>query len=155
MKKFTWPLQRVLDIKEKQEKAAVTELFNLKEMVKQKEYEIDAEQTKLLKTLSQAKDQIKQGNIIGHEMLLKFSAANDKFIKTLKQRVGELEIKVKTKKKELLDLRRFKQGLEKLKTKACEKFNAKQQKIEQYQLDEIATVSFTRKAAAEKKYCDC
>jgi flagellar biosynthesis chaperone FliJ len=79
------------------------------------------------------------------EFFLRYSAASDEKIKKLENRVKELESKQRDKIAEVLKLRRFKEGLEKLRTEAKMQFIREQEKLEQKQLDEGATVLFVRK----------
>ena len=78
------------------------------------------------------------------EFFLRNSAATDELIKQLKANICELEIKQKEKIAEVLKLRRFKEGLEHLREQAQRKYIEAQEKLEQKQLDETATLSFTR-----------
>ncbi len=55
-----------------------------------------------------------------------------------------LESQQREKIAELLKVRRFKEGLERLRTEAKIQFIKEQEKLEQKELDEIATVSFAR-----------
>ena len=61
------------------------------------------------------------------------------------QVVGVFDEKLTEKIAEVLKLRRFKDGLEKLRTEAKIRFIKEQEKLEQKQLDEGATVGFVRK----------
>ena len=56
-----------------------------------------------------------------------------------------LELQQKEKVTEVLKVRRFKQGLEKLREEAKRQFIAKQEKLEQKESDERAGVAFVRK----------
>ena len=59
--------------------------------------------------------------------------------------VTELESKQREKIAEVLKLKKFKEGLEKLRVEAKMQFIKEQEKLEQQQLDEGATVLFVRK----------
>jgi flagellar biosynthesis chaperone FliJ len=56
-----------------------------------------------------------------------------------------LERQQREKVAEVLKIRRYKQGLEKLRAQAREEFIAEQERLEQKELDERAGVSFVRK----------
>ncbi len=79
------------------------------------------------------------------EFFLRHSAVSDEQIKKLENRVKELESKQREKIAEVLKLRRFKEGLEKLRVEARMQFIKEQEKLDQQQLDEGATVLFVRK----------
>jgi flagellar biosynthesis chaperone FliJ len=82
------------------------------------------------------------------EFFLRYSVASNKQIKKLKDKVSELESQQREKIAELLKVRRFKEGLERLQAEAKIQFIKEQEKIEQKELDEGATVSFVRKKSS-------
>lgn len=71
--------------------------------------------------------------------------ASNEQIKKLKDKVSELESQQREKIAELLKVKRFKEGLERLRAEAKIQFIKEQEKLEQKELDEGATVSFVRK----------
>ncbi|MBW7990840.1 MAG: hypothetical protein FVQ84_12605 [Planctomycetes bacterium] len=145
MKRFVWRLQRVLDIRTKEEQKARAELLKLTEKL--------AETQSELLTWRKMLEEIINGLAVGNpkerlgrqEFFLRYSAASDEQIKKLENRVKELESKQREKIAEVLKLRRFKEGLGKLRVEAKIDFTKEQEKLEQQQLDEGATVLFVRK----------
>ncbi|MHC4242197.1 MAG: flagellar export protein FliJ [Planctomycetota bacterium] len=145
MKRFVWRLQRVLDIRTKEEQKARAELLKLTQKL--------AETQSELLTWRKMLEEIINGLAVGNpkkrlgrqEFFLRHSAASDEQIKKLENRVKELESKQREKIAEVLKLRRFKEGLEKLRVEARMQFIKEQEKLDQQQLDEGATVSFVRK----------
>ena len=79
------------------------------------------------------------------EFFLKYSGTNDTQITKLKNEIDRLESRQKKKITQLLETRRFKEGLEKLQAEAKERFTKEQEKLGQRDLDEGATISFARK----------
>ena len=145
MKRFVWRLQRVLDIRTKEEQKARAELFKLTEKL--------AETQSELMTWRKMLEEIINGLSVGNpkkrlgrqEFFLRYSAASDEQIKKLENMVKELESKQREKIAEVLKLKRFKEGLEKLRVEAKIQFINEQEKLDQQQLDEGATVLFVRK----------
>ena len=78
-------------------------------------------------------------------LFLKCSATNDELIKNLGNKAVEFEIRQKDKIAEVLEVKRFKEGLEKLRAEAKTQFIMEQEKIEQKDADERTTVMFARK----------
>jgi len=78
------------------------------------------------------------------EFFLKFSGTSDEQIEKLKEKMSALESQQREKIAELLKVRRFKEGLERLRAEAKTQFIKEQEKLEQKELDEIASVSFAR-----------
>ena len=145
MKRFVWRLQRVLDIRTKEEQKARAELLKLTEKL--------AETKSELLTWRKMLEEIINGLAVGNpkkrlgrqEFFLRYSAASDEQIKKLENMVKELESKQREKIAEVLKLKKFKEGLEKLRVEAKIQFINEQEKLDQQQLDEGATVLFVRK----------
>jgi len=146
MKRFVWRLQRVLDIRKKEEQKARAELLELTERLAQTRGELLMQQKILEDIINGLTGENPKNRLGRQEFFLKFSAASDKQIKRLEDKVSELESQQRDKIAEVLKLRRFKEGLEKLRTEAKMQFIKEQEKLEQKQLDEGATISFVRKA---------
>jgi len=145
MKRFVWRLQRVLDIRKKEEQKARAELLELTERLAQTRGELLMQQKILEDIINGLTGENPKNRLGRQEFFLKFSAASDKQIKRLEDKVSELESQQRDKIAEVLKLRRFKEGLEKLRTEAKMQFIKEQEKLEQKQLDEGATISFVRK----------
>jgi flagellar export protein FliJ len=144
MKRFAWRLQRVLDVKTKQEQVKTQELFVITDKLAQMRSSLLAQQ-QILRDILESIVNEKPGERLGaQEFFLRNSAATDELIKKLKANVCELEVKQKEKIAEVLKLRRFKEGLERLREQAKKKYIETQEKLEQKQLDETATLSFAR-----------
>jgi hypothetical protein len=78
------------------------------------------------------------------EFFLRYSQTSDEKIKQLKERTSELESQQREKIAELLKVRKFKEGLERLRAEAKIQFIREAERLEQKELDETATVSFSR-----------
>ena len=146
MKRFVWRLQRVLDIRRKEEQKARAELLELTEKLAQGRGELLMQQKMLEDIINGLTGENPKKRLGKQEFFLKFSAASDEKIKRLEDKVSELESQQRDKIAEVIKLRRSKEGLEKLRTETKMQFIKEQEKLEQKQLDEGATVSFVRKA---------
>jgi flagellar biosynthesis chaperone FliJ len=145
MKRFVWRLQRVLDIRKKEEQKARAELLELTERLAQTQGELLMQQKMLEDIINGLTGENPKKRLGKQEFFLKFSAASNEQIKKLKDKVNELELQQRDKIVEVLKLRRFREGLEKLRIEAKMRFIKEQEKLEQKQLDEGATVSFVRR----------
>jgi len=146
MKRFVWRLQRVLDIRKKEEEKARAELLKLTERLAQTRGELLMQQKMLKDIINGLTEENPKKRLGKQEFFLRYSAASDEQIKKLEDKVNELESQQRDKIAEVLKVRRFKEGLEKLRTEAKMRFIKEQEKLEQKQLDEGATVSFVRRA---------
>jgi flagellar protein FliJ len=144
MRQFAWRLQRVLDVKAKQEQIKTQELFVITEKLANTRSNLLAQQQILRDILDSIANESPGERMPKQEFFLRNSAATDEQIKKLQAAVSELEVKQKEKIAEVLKLRRFKEGLERLREQAQRKYIEEQEKLEQKQTDETATLSFAR-----------
>jgi flagellar FliJ protein len=144
MKRFVWRLQRLLDIKTKQEQKMRSELLELTEKLAETRSLLLMRQKILEDIIADLAEESPKKRLGKQEFFLRYSQTSDEKIKMLKERTSELELQQKEKIAELLKVRKFKEGLEKLRAEAKAKFIKEQEKLEQKELDETATVSFSR-----------
>lgn len=135
----------MLDIRKKEEQKARAELFELTEKLAQTRGELLARQKMLEYIIDGLTGENAKKRLNKQEFFLRYSAASDEQIKKLKEKTGELESQQREKIAEVLKLRRFKEGLERLRVEAKAQFIKEQEKLEQKELDEGATVAFVRR----------
>ena len=146
MRRFRWRLERVLEIKKKQEQKERAELFQLTERLAERRAELLMRQRMLKDVIRDLAESDPRERLGRQEFFLRHAATSDEQIRRLKDQVSELEAQQKQKIAEVLKIRRFKEGLEKLRTEAKRQFIQEQEKLAQKELDETANVSFLRKA---------
>jgi flagellar biosynthesis chaperone FliJ len=146
MKRFTWRLQRVLEIKKRQEQKERAELLKLTEMLAERRGELLIRRKMLKDVIEGLAEVDPKERLSGQELFLKHAATNDEQIRKLKDNISEMESQQKEKIAEVLKTRRFKEGLEKLRVEAKRQFFEKQEKLEQKELDEMASISYVRNA---------
>jgi flagellar export protein FliJ len=144
MKQFVWRLQKVLDVKGKEEQLRRTELFRLTERLAAKRGELLMRQRVLQDAMADIRADTSPQRVGVQELFLKYTAANDEQIRKLSDEVSTLEQEQKRKTAEVLAIRRFKKGLEKLREEARRRFIEEQEKLEQKTLDEMTTTAFAR-----------
>ncbi len=145
MKRFACRLQRVFDIKTKEEQAKRAELLELTGKLAQVRGELLTQQRILEDIIDGLTRKDAQKRLGEQEFFLKCSTTSDKRIKKLKNKVSKLESQQREKIAEILKVRRFKEGLEKLRSEAKMKFIKEQEKLEQKELDEGAVIGFARR----------
>jgi len=151
MKRFVWRLQRVLDIRIKQEQKARAELLKLTEKLAQTQSELLAWRKNLEVIINGLTVENPKNRLGRQEFFLRYSTESDKHIEMLENMVRELESMQRDKITEVLKLKRFKEGLEKLRAEAKIRFIKEQERLEQRQLDEGATVGFIRNTRNNKE----
>jgi len=144
MKRFVWRLQRILDIETKKEQKMRSELLELTEKLAETRGVLLTQQMILKEIMAGLAAEIPKTRLGRQEFFLKFSATNDERIEKLKEKMSALESQQREKIAELLKVRRFKEGLERLRAEAKTQFIKEQEKLEQKELDEMASVSFAR-----------
>jgi flagellar biosynthesis chaperone FliJ len=151
MKRFVWRLQRVLDIKEKEEQVKKAELLELIERLADTQGALITQKRILENVISHITGKNLVERLGEQEFFLKYSAASDEKIKTLENEVVRLESQQRKKIAEVLSVRRLKEGLDKLRTEARRQFIKEQEKLEQKELDEGVGISFARKIIRQNK----
>jgi hypothetical protein len=113
MKRFVWRLQRVLDIKTKEEQIKKTELLKLTEKLTQKQSELLAQRRILQDIINGLAEKDPQKRLSEQELFLKHSTTADEQIRKLEDQISRLESQQREKIAEVLKLRRFREGLDK------------------------------------------
>ena len=145
MKRFLWRLQKVLDIKAKQEEIQRIELFRLTEKLTEKRSELLMCQRVLQDIMNGISQDRSSRRLTTQEFFLRQAATNDEQIRRLKSEIAELGARQRKKTAELLALRRSRETLERLRAEAREQFIREQEKLEQKELDERSTLAFARR----------
>ena len=145
MKKFIWRLQRLLDIKIKQEGAKRGELVAVTEQAVAVRSQIMVQRVALRKMLAELSQKKAKQRLSEQEFFLKYAHVSDKAIKRLEEELAELEKVRQAKIKEIMKIRRYRKGLEKLRAEARAEFQKEEQRYEQKESDAKTTVSFARK----------
>jgi len=145
MKRFTWRLQRVLDIKTKQEQIKRMELLDITGKLSKARAVLFIRQAALKEAIADVAAGNPQNKLLEQELLLKSAPVNNRLIKKLKDNVQQLELKQKEKIAEVLKIKRFNEGLKKLRARKKQEFIESEEKLEQKQLDEGTSIRFARK----------
>jgi flagellar biosynthesis chaperone FliJ len=150
MKRFVWRLQRVLDIKKKKEQKMRSELLQLTEKLAETRGVLLMQQRILENIIAGLAGENPKKRLSKQEFFLRHSGTSDEQISKLKEKISVLESQQRKKIAELSKVRRFKEGLERLRAEAKAQFIKEQEKLEQKELDEIATVSFARNMISKR-----
>ena len=149
MKRFVWRLQRVLDVKAKEEQLRRTELFRLTELLTAKRGEMLMRQRVLENLLADLRNDRSPERLSSQAFVLQRVAVDDERIRKLQEEIATLEIRHREKAAELLAVRRYKEGLEKLRAQAQEQYIQEQERLEQKELDDRTTVTCARRKNIE------
>jgi flagellar biosynthesis chaperone FliJ len=142
MKRFVWRLQKVLDVKSRQEQFHRTELFRIAEQLAARRGALLLRQRILQDLLAEIAGHEGPQRWNAQEFFLRHVAADDEQIRRLQEEIAALEIRHRDQTARVLALRRSREGLEKLREKAKEQYIREQERLEQKELDERTTVTY-------------
>ena len=145
MKKFVWRLQRLLDIKIKQEDAKRSELVAVTERALSVRSQIMVQRAALRKMLGELSEKKAKQRLSEQEFFLRYAHVSDEEIKKLELKLSELEKLRQLKIEEIMKIRRFRKGLERLRAETKAKFLKEEEKHEQKDLDDKTIMSIARK----------
>ncbi len=144
MKRFVWRLQRVLDVRVKQEQLKRTELFRVTQELAEKRTELLLRQQMLQEALATVGTERTAQRIGEQEMALRYAATNDELIRKVKEAIRSLDIRQKEKLAELLAVRQSREALERLREDTRQRYIQEQEKLDQKESDERAVFAFSR-----------
>jgi len=144
MKRFAWRLQKVLDVKSRQEQIKRTELFQIVEQLAAKRGELLMRRRILQDLMADVRNHEAPQRLHAQEFFLRHAASDDEQIRRLLGEIATLEIRRKEKTAEVLAAKRFKEGLEKLREQAKEEYIRVQERLEQKESDERTAIAFAR-----------
>jgi flagellar FliJ protein len=151
MKRFVWRLQRVLDIRRKEEQTKRAELLEITEKLAHARGELLIRKRMLKDMIDSLTKEHPRNRLGKQEFFLKCSVTNDEFINKLERKVNELETRQKEKIAEVLKVKRFTEGLKKLRVEAKTQFITEQERLEQKDADEMTIMGFARKTGRQGK----
>jgi flagellar FliJ protein len=144
VKRFRWKLQRLLDVKVKQENLKKAQLFALTQKIAEARQNLLMRQRKLRDMLAELAKKQGQERLRQQQIFLKAVTVADEQIKELKKQLQKLETQKKSLTSEMLELRKFRKSLERLREIAKEEYETEVKKFEQNQLDETSSTAFAR-----------
>ena len=145
MKKFVWRLQRLLDIKMKQEESMRAELVAITEQAVSLRGQIMMQKTILRRMLTEMEQKEGSQRLAEQEFFFKYAHISDERIKKLEGQLAEVEKLRRKKIKELMEIRKYRKALEKLRESAKAEYLIEQNAYEQKDLDEKTSMSIARK----------
>jgi len=145
VKRFVWRLQRLLDIKIKQEEVMRSELVAVTERAVAVRSQIMVRRAALRKMLAELSEKKGKQRLSEQEFFFKYAHVSDEEIKKLELKLAVLEKLRQRKIQEIMKIRRFRKGLERLRAEAKAQFLKEEEKREQKDLDDKTIMSFAWK----------
>lgn len=145
MKRFRWRLQRLLDLKSKQEEVLRGELVALMEKKTALKGRIMMLQAMLRSVMMEVQALPGSERIEAQKQFLEHVPVRDRQIAALNAQLNGLEQERRRKMDEMIRLRQFRKGLERLRTQAAAEHTRHWERQEQKVLDENAGQAYARR----------
>lgn len=142
MKRFAWPLQRLLDIAVQREQALRGELAAMAEQIDQARRKVMQRRALLRHALDELDRLPIEQRLVQQPTFLAASGVAQRQIEGLEGRVAELKTKRQDVARKFMKVRSQRQTLEKLRQRAMDRYRADQARLEQKQSDEVAGIAF-------------
>lgn len=138
MKKFDFSLQKVMEVRQTEEKVLQRRLSEAKRSLQTAKEELDALVDRLdLQLLRKTEMHAKPMSSAKYMMLQNYIQNLEEDIDDVRKRIGELETKVDAAREKLLSKTKEKKAIEKLRDSCYEEYRREAKKAEQDFLDEI------------------
>jgi flagellar FliJ protein len=150
MARFFWRLQRVLDIRIKEEQVMRSVLMALSERMVMLRQEIMVIRVRIHTAIEELGNKNASERLAGQQIFMKYSEYSENEIISLEKELSETDKQRKEKMNEIVEKRKSIKALEKLRVKAKEEFLAETAHIEQQEIDEFTNNKFGAIAVAAK-----
>lgn len=145
MKKFRWRLQRLLDVRQKQEDALRAELIGLTEQTAALRGRILMEKAMLRSRLADLRQSPADERLGEQQTFMQYVTVVDARIAALQSDLNVLERQRSEKIEAIMGIRKFRKALERLREQARDAHAQEQHRDEQNRQDENANAAFARR----------
>jgi flagellar export protein FliJ len=142
MKRFRWPLQRLLDVTRQRELAAQAHLGSVNAQIQRAGQAIARRKQVLKDLLRELGNQNVQERILRQGVWMACSPGQDRQIRQMLSHMQELQSKREKALEKLTEIRKGRMSYEKLREKAHEQWKKQVGKLQQQELDEAAAIRF-------------
>jgi flagellar export protein FliJ len=144
MKKHSWRLQRVLDVRVKQEEAKKAELLAVTHRLLAARQEVIVKQATMRGILLELSRKDARTRMAEQPTIVKHMAFSEEELKRLKKKVEEIEVERRKKTDEMMEVRKARKAMEKLQEKARMEYTKMADAAEQKELDEFCSGRYAR-----------
>lgn len=149
MKRFHWPLQKLLDVTVQKEQALEAALAALAAQIQAAQDEMRRRRESMKAQLRELDREPMDVRLGRQELFMRCAAAEEKEIEKLRKRSLELQAQRAKVMTAFLKVRQSRQTLERLRDESRQRHTNEQMKLEQNQLDEVAQTRHARAALRE------
>lgn len=144
MRKFVWRLQRLLDIKIKQEEVKRGELVSVTQQAVAVRGKLMMQRTLLRLKMEEVAEADVTERIAEQRLFLQLAHVVDRKITELEEQLAKVEELRQEKMQEVMEIRKFRKGLEKIRENDKVEFVKEQERLEQIDLDDKTSVRYAR-----------
>lgn len=144
MRRFIWRLQRLLDIKIKQEEVKRGELISVTQQAATVRGQLMMQRTLLRLKMEEVADADASKRIAEQRLFLDLAHVVDLKITQLEEQLAKVEELRQEKMREVMEIRKFRKGLERIREKDKTEFIKEQERLEQIDLDDKTSVRYAR-----------
>ncbi len=144
MKRFRWPLQRLLDVTVQRERAARAKLFRLSQEIAAAHREIFRLQASLRSALDELADLEMEKRLIAQEVFMRYAEAEEAKLDLMREKLKALQERQSENLTEFKKAKSSRETLERLRDEALRRHTRETLKAEQKQLDESSQAAFAR-----------
>jgi len=146
MKRFTWPLERLLQVTGQRERVVRSELFKLAGQIAQVRREMVRRQAVVRSVLADLAGQAAEVRLPQQQLFLGWSEIEIRQGEALRGELRRMEGVREERMRQLVTVRQSRRKLEQLRHRAWREYQRQVAQWEQKQLDETAQIGFVRKA---------
>jgi len=150
MRRFNWPLQRLLDVTTQRERTLRSKLFMLLQRITHLHQEIIRRNAVLRSSLADLAEQSIEERIARQRIFMRWSASVTREIRVLRSHVKDLGASRAETMAQLVKARKSKETLRRLRTEAEQEHVRGELRLEQKRFDEVAQTAFSRRLAHRK-----
>lgn len=150
MKRFAWPLQRLLDVTEQRERAQRAEVLALAQQTARLRQDAAVQRACVRALIAEMGGMELIERLRRHVDFVRCCQAHDRQIEQLQARIAELTVQREAMMRVLMKTRKSRETLERLREEARQEHLREQTKLEQAQFDETAHTAKARKLIAAR-----
>jgi flagellar FliJ protein len=145
MARFVWRLQRVLDLKHKEQDVLESQLMAIADEAMRVRRMIEATREKLATMLSEIGKKDAKERIAEQQFVIRYSSNTETAILQMRNELSAIESRKDEKMQEIIEIKKNIKGYEKLRDKAKIEFNAEEHRLEQNEMDDLTNTASARK----------
>ncbi len=152
MKRFKWPLQRLLDVTVQKERAIRAKLFSLSRRIADVHREIFRHQASLRSVLAELAEKNLEKRLPEQQVFMQCSQAEEDRLDQLQENLNGLKQQRAEEIAAFTKTKSSRETLERLKEESLQRYTRQINRQQQKQLDENAGISFVRKIIKQRSH---